>query len=328
MVDNQLDRFPRTTHIMELIDAGAPAAMTILGSPACQIRVYPEMRMVEALVRDDVSLPKVHDLKSITSRRVQTDSQSWNAVGATWVHSPFEAYLFVCDIIDRVQLMDETLATATDVVLQGMGALIRRQSCLSREAEIGLMGELLVLNRLIDSSTPSKALEAWLGPESEEHDFTLEAVDLEVKTTSSEERAHWITSAAQLTPARNRPLTLVSIQITPKMGEGSISLPKLVRLLEQRCDPHGQHLLDKLESLGYVDSDSDLYTTEWALRTSVACFTVDDTFPKITSGELSTLGLGPERITALRYRVSLTSVQASDSCDFSAIRIPGETHVS
>lgn len=325
MVDNQLDRFPRTTHIMELIAAGSPAAMTILGSPACQIRVYPEMKMVEALVCDDVSLPNVHDLKSITSRRVQTDSQSWNAVGATWVHSPFEAYLFVCDIIDRVQLMDETLATATDVVLQGMGALIRRQSSLSREAEIGLMGELLVLNRLIDTITANKALETWLGPDSEEHDFTLEAVDLEVKTTSSEERAHWITSAEQLTPARNRPLTLVSIQLTPKMGEASISLPNLVRLLKQRCEPHGQHLLDKLEGLGYADSDRDLYTTEWALRTSVACFTVDEAFPKITSGELSRLGLGSESIIGLRYRVSLANVQANDSCDFSAICIPGET---
>lgn len=324
MIDGQLDRFPRTTHIMELIDAGSPAAMTILGTPACQIRVYPEMRLVEALVRDDVSLPKVHDLKSITTRRVETDSQSWNAVGATWVHSPFESYLFVCDIIDRVQLMDENLATATDVVLQGMGALIRRQSSLSREAEIGLIGELLVLNRLIDSLTPSNALETWRGPDAEEHDFTLEGVDLEVKTTSSEERAHWITSADQLTPARNRPLTLVSIQLTPKMGAGSISLPELVGLLKQRCDQHGQHLMDKLESLGYANSDSDLYTTEWALRTSVACFTVDDAFPKITSSELSRLGLGPERITALRYRVSLTSLQASDSCDFSAIRIPGD----
>lgn len=310
---------------MELIDAGSPAAMTILGSPACQIRVYPEMRLVEALVRDDESLPKIQDLKSITTRRLQTDSQSWNVVGASWIHSPFEAYLFVCDIIDRVQLMNETLATATDVVLQGMGALIRRQSSLSREAELGLMGELLVLNKLIDRLTPSTALEAWRGPDAEEHDFTLEAVDLEVKTTSSEERAHWITSAEQLTPVRNRPLTLVSIQLTPKLGEGSISLPKLVRFLEQRCEQHVQHFLNKLEALGYSDSDSDLYTTEWALRTSVACFRVDATFPKITSVELSKLGLGPESITALRYRVSLVGVQASDSCEFSAIRIPGET---
>lgn len=296
--------------------------MRILGDPDCQIRVYPQQKRIEALVRDDTSLPSVRHLKFISARRVEEGAQSWNAVGATWVHSPFEAYLFACDVIDRVQLMKEPLATATEVVLQSIGTLIRRQTALSREAEIGLFGELLVLNELLNDLSARDALVAWRGPESEEHDFTLDSTDLEVKTTSSEERAHWITSLQQLTPVPGRQLRLVSIQLSPKAGTGSMALPDLVQIVERRCQQHAADLMDKLEEIGYSSSDADLYATEWALRTPVMCFRVDDSFPKITPADMTGLGLSPSQVTEVRYRVNLTGQQEDPSCALSTVKVP------
>lgn len=309
MGSSESERFPSTSHVMELVDLDAPAAMTIPGMPACQVRVLPPEKRVEALVLGDNSEPAVSGMKFIVQHRVLIDGESWNAIGATWTHTPFEAYLFVCDVLDRVQLMQESLATATAVVLQGMSSLLRRQSALSREQEVGLLGELLVLESLLNSHSPEDALAMWRGPESEEHDFSLYDSDIEVKTTTSEERTHWISSTHQLSPVGSRPLMLVSIQLTPKMGLNSVALPNLIDHLGGRFGSFEVRFRDKLEAVGYLSDDADLYTTEWALRNPVAFYAVDDDFPKLTPKELSELRIRPNQIKAVRYQVDLSTVK-------------------
>ena len=57
-------------------------------------------------------------------------------------------------------------------------------------------------------------MNSWRGPIGEEHDFGMSAPDVEVKTTLGERREHWISTATQLVPTGDRPLYLLSIQLT------------------------------------------------------------------------------------------------------------------
>src|SRR5207302_797447 len=102
--------------------------------------------------------------------------------------------------------LDETLAIWSRV--------LARRSRMSRDHEVGLYGELLLVRALMTAWTVGEAVASWRGPAAEEHDFGLPQFDVEVKTTTSERRRHWITSLTQLMPTRSRPLWLISIQVT------------------------------------------------------------------------------------------------------------------
>lgn len=292
------------------------------GTPEAQILVRPSERRLEARILEDSTEPDVSRFRFIESRRLVEEGRSWNSLSIAWTHTPFEAYLFLCDIVDRVQTKGEPLATAVEVVLQGIGSILRRQSSITREQEIGLFGELLVLNHLLKDLSPGDAIKAWKGPESEEHDFALNDFDLEVKTTTSDERIHWITNARQLEPAENRPLKLASLQLTPKGGSGSCTLAALVDHLLDSLRDATPSFLRILEIAGYAIEDADLYPTQWALRDVAACFAVDDEFPKITGDELARLPLGGDRIKALRYQVNITGLPSDPVCDLTHLEIP------
>ena len=238
------------------------------------------------------------------------DDQSWRSLSIEWVSAPVEAYLFACAVTDRVQLSGETLAMASDVVLRGMRDLLRREDSLSRDEEVGLAGELVVLVSLMKQSGASSALESWLGVYGEEHDFCLGSIDLEVKSTTSEERIHWITSATQLLPLPGRSLRLVSVQLSPKNGTSALTLPELAELAIETAEGRGSDVEDRLELVGYRRSDQDLYRTSWALRSSVLEYLVDEEFPRLTSVELAKIGPSTSLISEVSYRVHLGTLQA------------------
>ena len=326
MEDTYSTRFPTFPHIEELIALGTPSAIGVPGTPEAQILVRPTDRKLEARILEDSTEPDVSRFRFIDSRRLVEDGRSWNSLSIAWTHTPVEAYLFLCDIIERVQAKSESLATAVEVVLQGMGSILRRQSSLTREQEIGLFGELLLLNHLLKDLNPGESIKAWKGPQSEEHDFTLNDYDLEVKTTTSDERIHWITNVRQLAPAENRPLKLASLQLTPKGGSGSCTLGILVEHLVESLGDATPSFLRILEISGYARDDADLYPTQWALRDVAACFAVDDGFPKITGDELARLPLGGDRIKALRYQVNITGLTSDPDCDLTHLEIPAVRH--
>ncbi len=57
---------------------------------------------------------------------------------------------------------------------------------LSQEEEVGLIGELTCLERLIESGlAPSTAVEAWIGPQHGLQDFALDERAIEIKSTTA-----------------------------------------------------------------------------------------------------------------------------------------------
>ena len=56
----------------------------------------------------------------------------------------------------------------------------------------------------------------------------MSEADLEVKTTTGERREHWISTTTQLVPTGDRPLYLLSIQLTAAALDAGHTLPSLI----------------------------------------------------------------------------------------------------
>jgi hypothetical protein len=277
----------------------------INGSPTCRIEARPAEKEIDVLVLNDFSIPDTTGFRNLNSLQIADGSNNWNCLRIGWSHTPIEAYAFACLTVDRVQDQGESLATAADVALAGIRDLLRKERALTREQEIGLLGELLVFEVLSNQYGASEAIDSWIGAHSEEHDFGLSSSDFEVKTTSAEHRTHWISSSMQLMALAGRELRLISIQVTPRSLGKAVTLPEIVNRIAFKVDNHSGQFWRKLEAVGYFEDDEDLYQTKWALRSDILEFEINNQFPKITPDELEKIGVNGTEVPEVRYRISL-----------------------
>src|SRR5262249_49154026 len=132
-------------------------------------------------------------------------------------------------------------------------------------------------------------------------------------TTSSEHRTHWIASLTQLVPTGNRPLWLVSHQLTRAgAGEGR-SLPDLVA--DVRAVVGEGHARDSFErrltTAGWADAYERTVRDRWLRRAPSIAFPVGVDFPRLTPALLSDTGFSLVRISDVRYRIDLTGLPAA-----------------
>jgi hypothetical protein len=229
-----------------------------------------------------------------------------------------EFYGFCCTVADRVQLDRQPAAKAVTETLRAWSALIRQKSLLSLEKQVGLMGELLFLKRLARTIGWKAAVQSWRGPDAQEHDFTLNLIDIEVKTTLAERRLHQIASVTQLLPKLNRPLVLVSIQLTPSSGKHSLSLSHMVAFVLATASTEApdsvEPLRDQLNRIGWSDDDAPTYDQRHQLRTALLAIPVDGSCPAIVPATLSAAldaSITP-RIERLSYVIDVDGLGALD----------------
>ncbi|MBK6456063.1 MAG: PD-(D/E)XK motif protein [Gemmatimonadetes bacterium] len=92
--------------------------------------------------------------------------------------------------------------------------LFEQTPLLSTERQIGLLGELLFLERLM-SRIGSDAVDAWMGPLAEPHDFRVGSREYEIKTTTASHRVHTVHGTEQLVPSLGCSLSVISILVGP-----------------------------------------------------------------------------------------------------------------
>jgi len=90
-------------------------------------------------------------------------------------------YAFCCTVADRIQINHDPAGKALRTTLASWSALLKPKALLSRTDQTGLYAELIFLRRTAAKLGWTSAAQAWQGPLSEEHDFTLPLVDVEVK---------------------------------------------------------------------------------------------------------------------------------------------------
>lgn len=218
----------------------------------------------------------------------------------------FETYSLFAAVIEDV-VRGTSLRTAVSNSVETYRSLLLSRGRLSTEKAVGLVGELLVLEHLLDNRAEDAVMSAWVGPEAEEHDFVLTAGDLEVKSTISERRVHLIGSETQLARTGDRPLWLISIQLTRGgRAEDAFTLPELVTRIRARMS--SPTTLDTgLDAAGYRGRDAGLYRETYLLRTEPRAYLVDDDFPAITRERLAKVPR-QDLVTALSYRVDVTTL--------------------
>jgi hypothetical protein len=208
--------------------------------------------------------------------------------------------------------------------------LLRPLALLTEEEQLGLLGELWLLERL-SSIRGAEALSSWTGPLGEPHDFRQRATEIEVKATRSVRRQHVITNLAQLVPSPGHDLFVLSLQFEPAGSGKGISLASQVARLREVLSgalADVTQFNQRLENAwGYRDTDAEYYTDTFQLRTTPVLVRVDDKCPSITPGLINTLG--PERaqrISDVHYAVDLGGLGTSDgSLEFTEI-LKGESH--
>ena len=194
------------------------------------------------------------------------------------------AYPMLRAVADRIQLDGMNVASALSSTIRLLDQLLRREPSLSIEREIGLLGELLVLQKLCSRLKIADVITAWRGSESEEHDFSIYGIDVEIKTTSAERRTHWIASLTQLVPTGERPLWLISHQVTRAGAGNGRSLRELIiGLREIVGDDQAREMFEhRLADAGWIEAYERSVHNQWLMRTPSQAYLIGADFPRLT----------------------------------------------
>jgi hypothetical protein len=277
------------------IRQGPPSLEPIRGTPKAVMFIEPGGSRIGLRMSAAAGELPPSPLAEVSIRRVGSGSAAAVEVATSKSELYREFYAFCCDVVDRVQLDGHRVSDALAETLRRWASLLRRKAIMPEDRQIGLLGELWFLQQVATKRGWRFAGDAWRGPESEEHDFTLTTVDVEVKTTRSETRVHTIGSLTQLLPKPGRPLFVLSVQLT-HVGKTatSMSLPRMVAsALTKATAADGataSTVRAQIDAYGWNDDDAQHYPQEWALRSPPALILVDRRFPAIVPATLKALG--------------------------------------
>lgn len=304
------DRHLTVDSFSSYLGLGKPIHHPVPGSPRLVLFVDPDTERIGLYgpAQPPGTLPAT-GLRHLTVNTVVNRGQRLTEIAITHPTLFIDAYPVLCAIADRVQLDGQSVGRAVTDTLHRLGHLLRPDDTLSTETEVGLFGELLLLTGLSVHVGLGTALAAWLGDSAEQHDFAVAGHDIEVKTTASEKRQHWITNLEQLVPTGQRPLSLVSFQITRAGTDGRTLADVITRLRGLSDAPAERGALDtRLRDLGWRDRFADAGLHHWRLRSPPATYAVTDDFPRLTPPMLARSGADVVRIVDVRYRIDLAGL--------------------
>lgn len=285
--------------------SGIAAAFMLSTQVGARLEIDPHHQELRLIVPAIGGAPEVTSFERIRVDRLAGAGDSFVlTVDATGMH--YEAYVLLESIVDQLR-SGASFRHAVSESVQGLKGILASRRRMTEEKEAGLIGELIVLEHILDSHDEDQALQAWLGPLSEEHDFGFTGFDAEVKTTRSEGRSHVIGSETQLQPAPGRPLYLISVQITAagNAAEG-FTLPERIDAVRDYLEK-GRRTFDKaLGDLGWADADADLYRGRFQVRSAPRAYLVNDEFPAITNNKLEHAIPQRPLVSAISYRVDVS----------------------
>lgn len=302
------DRHPDLAMLDGYWTDGNAARLPIPGTPSCEIVLDPAHAEIKLVLPSDGKEPEVAKFRNIDLATFTDDGNVWWEIRILAEDSLHEAYSVLTRIADRVQLDHVAVGVAVRDALDAYRALLAARGAMSEEQQVGLFGELLLLEHLLNNMGPESVVAAWMGPLNEEHDFAFPDVHLEVKTTKGEHRRHMISGTQQLQPLRGVPLWLVSVQLTPATADAGRTLPELVAAVRASARDLRHRVDDLLVAVGWRDPDADLYNRHLALRSQPRAYLVDENFPAITDGRLGVSVPQAELVSDVKYRVDVTQL--------------------
>lgn len=259
--------------------------------------------------------PAISKLVFITTRVCSRKGRTLLEVATSSSTLLRQFYHFATAVSERALVEKKTAIEAVGLELQCFSDLLEEKALLGTERQLGLLGELLFLERLIVKWGPT-ALDAWIGHQGEPHDFRLQNTEYEIKTTVSPQRVHTINGPEQLVPSKGCSLFLVSVQLSPAGGSSGFSLAgkfqTLVKTLAGVPD-RLQQFTAAAQACGLVQTELAHYARRFVLRRPLAVVPVDKHFPAITRPVIqSALGSLAARVETLTYDVNLEGLEHED----------------
>lgn len=302
--------------LQEYLDADVRAAVPITGTPDARLVVDPDNHRISVRVavgQDTTITPTAY--RRIATRSVIAEGRRWAECSVEGFDIALEAYPVLCAVVDRIQNEGLEFDEAVTDAVSSFRQVLQLVGQLTEQEEVGLIGELLVLRHLL-SVRGDTALASWRGFAGEEHDFDLGGQDLEVKTTTSERRRHWISTLAQLEPTPGRALWFLSIQITRASSESDgFGIGDLINSIRNELSqaPLVRTYEDAIRTLGWDDELEASYTRRFRLRSRARAFVVDEEFPTLTAAALRRAGLRLSAFPRVTYQIDLSDAMASDA---------------
>ncbi|WP_050871683.1 PD-(D/E)XK motif protein [Comamonas testosteroni] len=160
---------------------------------------------------------------------------------------------------------------------------------LSKQRIRGLVGELLVLERLLlaQAASTGDVVESWVGPQGKDQDFRLANQSIEVKTINPGARSVGISSLRQLAAPLPLTLTLITLGASVANSTEAVCLNSLVDRLESRiaAEPPSLSIFrERLLAAGYVDQAR--YGEDWFVAVRQDSFAVTAGFPKLVPSDV------------------------------------------
>jgi len=255
-------------------------------------------------------LPELRDMEVVQVRTPPKARLIWRLKKAE--HA--EVFHRLCnDIVDRCRDAEEN-QEALDVavgrtwrwlhLLKGGGS-----GLLSPDAQKGLIGELMVLERaLLKTLSTSDAMGSWIGPEGAPKDFEVGRVAIESKARRGGARPFVsITSAWQLDTDGVDELFLHVVEVDAcaaedDRGETLNDIVSRIARLVGRSDPAAEDQLAILLLEAGYDPDDDYSAYVWLVGPSV-CFEVGENFPRISGSDIA------PGIETVNYTISLAACE-------------------
>ncbi|WP_068173772.1 PD-(D/E)XK motif protein [Hydrogenophaga taeniospiralis] len=259
---------------------------------------------------DQALLPaseKLPDGQGFFVERVPMDD-GWTWLAMTRSESgQFDLFVaMVCDVVGLLDAANQTdRQTQMRLFIERVRAwqefMRKGVTALGPEREVGLIGELTVLNGLLDEGLGySTAIDAWKGPLDGEQDFELGMGAVEVKATVSQTGfPARVGSLQQLDDHIRQPLFLAGVKL--RLNSEGFNLPSLVAQTRERLReaPVAAAKFDRLLlDAGHYDGHASQYSRRFELA-ELRVREVTGNFPRLTVGNV------PAGVTAASYSIDL-----------------------
>jgi hypothetical protein len=231
----QDSRYLTDAALDEFMASGPTAVFRIPGVPEVHLVFFPgsEGGVALRVAWNGTAVPDLSEYEHLSVSVVQAGEQAWAELLIDDPSVFRRASPLVWRIADRIQLEQASFAEAIVATLTDFQELLEAAAGFPSDREVGMFGELIVVDCLVSALSGARAVESWRGPNGDEHDFDLGIGDVEVKSTLSEKRVHWIGSLSQLEPTPGRTLWLLSMQLTTGVGD-ALTIADLVAKLRSR----------------------------------------------------------------------------------------------
>jgi hypothetical protein len=194
------------------------------------------------------------------------------------------------------------------------------EKVMSLRSVIGLFGELLLLDHLVNVKKIA-ALDNWVGPNGNRHDFEFSQHSIEVKSTTVKNgnEIH-VSGVTQLEPYPGKSVTILRIKL--ELEPNGISLPELIKKMKSAKSLNSEKFSEKLAKYGYQEDKEQLYTEICFQPIEFQIIPVDSKFPRITAKSL--LGIDPAaRIKEIDYTVNVAGLETQRHPQINSIDFEG-----